>query len=156
SFLELSINPSHLLETIAQVGPPGEIKSRIDAFAETIQESGKVDFQKDLLGQLGPRMVLYTVPGRSATTSDESFQASFLQGFKPQSALSILSTRLPNITLVAEVNNPATFGTALEGLISAANNEFKALALEQTHEQEPAQPEPGQAGAGGGNRGRSP
>jgi hypothetical protein len=150
SFLELSINPGQLLETVGGLDPSGEAKAKIEEFGETIQNAGKIDLRKDMLEQLGPRMALYIAPGRSAATGDGSFETSWLQGFTPSLALSALS-HLPKITLVAEINDPVKFGRALEGAIIALNNELKVQAIEKAKEEQAAQP--GQGAAGGANPG---
>jgi hypothetical protein len=151
SFVELSLSPSQLLDSIAELGPPGAVKARVEEFAETIQSAGKIDFQKDFLAQLGPRTVLYVAPGRSAAAGDESFETSWLQGFRPEMALAALS-KLPKVTLVAEIHDADKFGKALDGVIIALNNELRAQAMEKSNQEAAAQPD--QGGAAGANAGR--
>lgn len=111
SFLELSVSPNQLLDTICELGPPGMIKGKVNEFAETVENSGKINLRKDLLDHIGPRMMLYVAPGRSAAAGNESFETSWLQGFNPAKALATMPT-LPKVTLVAEVDDPVKFGRA--------------------------------------------
>jgi hypothetical protein len=156
SFVELSIQPAQFLDAIAELDPSGTIKGHLEDFTETVQSSGKIDLRKDLLAYLGPRIALYIAPGRSATTSDESFETNWLRGINaPTAALSALS-RLPKATLVAELSDPTKFGRALDGAIIAINNELKAqtLELERSRQEQAAQADQGAGPAA--NPGRGP
>jgi hypothetical protein len=150
SFLELSISPNQLLDTIGEFGP--EIKGNIEEFAETVENSGRIDLRKDLLAHLGPRIVLFVAPGRSAAATNESFETSWLQGFNPAKALAALQT-IPKITLVAEVDDPIKFGKSLDGAIIAMNKALSVQALLKSEEEPEAKPDQGGAGA---NAGRAP
>jgi hypothetical protein len=153
SFVALSLNTSQLVDAIAALAPGGDIKGKLEEFSESAQGAGKVDVQKDLIGRLGPRMVLYVAPGRSAAAGDESFDTSWLNGFNPAMALSALS-RLPKITLVAEVDDPVKFGYALDGTINALNKELKVQAMEMANQEQAGQQNP--AGPGAADAGRGP
>ena len=74
SFVELSINPSKLLDELEQIGPPGAVKAQIDELSEKIKSAGQIDLRKDILAHLGPRMVAYLAPGRSAAANDDSLE----------------------------------------------------------------------------------
>ena len=155
SFLELSMNPAQLFETINTLGLSGGVKAQIDEFTEEIQSTGKIDLQKDLLAQLGPKMVLYLAPGRSAATTNEesSLESVVSKGFNPMAAAAGLPSLFPKLTMVAEVKNPVAFGKSLDAVIIALNNELKAQAVEiATHER---QAEGDQAPGGGDARRRS-
>ena len=65
--------------------------------------------------------------------------------------LSSLGSALPKPTLVAELNDPKTFGKALDAVMIAVNKELKAKAIEKAAAEEAAEEAgagPGQAGAG--------
>jgi hypothetical protein len=158
SFIELSMNPAQLLETINGLGLPEEVKAQIDEFTDEIQRAGKIDLQKDLLAHLGPRMSLYLAPGRSAATTNEesSLETVIGKGLNTMAAMSATLSLLPKFTLVAEVKDPVAFSKALDAVIIAINNELKTQAKEKTLQEE-AQGDRG-AGSGGGARpgGRNP
>ncbi len=151
SFVELSLNVALFYEIIAK-SVPEAVKAQIDEFTGEIQESGKIDLQKDLFAHLGPKMVFYLAPGRSAATTNEesSLESLVSNGLNPMAALTGLPSLFPKLTMVAEVKNPEAFGKALDALIIAINSELKAQAIEKaTHEREA---EGDQAGAGGAAR----
>jgi hypothetical protein len=152
SFVELSLNPAQLFETINGLGLPDEVKAQIDEFTEEIQNAGKIDLQKDLLARLGPRMSLYLAPGRSAATTNEesSLETVLGKGLNPMAAMSTTLSLLPKFTLVAEVKDPVAFGKALDALINAINTELKSQAKEKALQEE-AQGDRG-AGSGGAAR----
>jgi hypothetical protein len=153
SFLALSLNTSQLVDAIAALAPAAEVKGKLEEFSESIQGAGNVDVQKDLIGRLGPRMVLYVAPGRSAAAGDESFDTSWLNGMNPTMALSALA-RLPKITLVAEVDDPVKFGYALDATVNALNKELKVQAMEMANQEQAGQQNP--AGPGAMDAGRGP
>jgi len=152
SFVELSLNPAQLFETINALGLPDAVKAQIDEFSEEIQSAGKIDLQKDLLAHLGPRMSLYLAPGRSAATTNEesSLETVLSKGLNTMAATSATLSLFPKLTLVAEVKDPVAFGKALDSVIIAINNELKAQAKEKAIQEE-AQ---GDQGAGGGGAAR--
>jgi hypothetical protein len=123
SFVQLAVDPNALIDSIAQLAPEGTVKAKVDEFAESIRTSGKIDFRKDFLGRIGPRMVLYMAPDKSAAVNAGSFQTEWLQGLTAQAGVptSWLSSKL---TLVAEITEPKTFGRTLEGAINALNHEL--------------------------------
>jgi hypothetical protein len=151
AFLEVSISPNQLLDTISELGPPGVVKGKIEDFAEVVEKSGSIDLRKDVLAHLGPRMILYVAPGRSAAAGNESFETSWLQEFNPQKALASLRS-IPKLTLVAEIDDPVQFGKALDGVVLAVNNMLKGEALEAAEEKKE---EEGQEPGAGANTGRA-
>ncbi|HZW35191.1 MAG TPA: hypothetical protein VFF52_31000, partial [Isosphaeraceae bacterium] len=153
SFVELSIQPAQLLDAIAEVDPSGAVKGHIEEFAEAVLDKGKIDMRKDLLAQLGPRIALFVAPGRSATTSDESFETNWLRGFNPSMAALSTMSRVPKVTLVAEVHDPTKFAKALDGAIVAINDKLKGEALELAHQEQAAQAEQGGGPASKAGRG---
>ncbi len=161
SFVELSISPNALVESLEHIGPPGAFKAKIDELAETIKNSGQIDLRKDVLGHLGPRMVAYLAPGRSATTNDDSLEAALKKGLSTTAVVTAMQSLFPKFTLVAEAKNPAAFGKALDTIMIVINNELKAQAIEKEAEDKKAADAaaPGGAatkqggrGAGGGDR----
>ncbi|HMF37785.1 MAG TPA: hypothetical protein VKF17_14145, partial [Isosphaeraceae bacterium] len=95
----------------------------------------RIDFDKDFLSNLGPRMAMYQAPGRSAATTDEAPQTpAGLAGLDPMAMLSSLQGALPNPTLVAELRDPVAFGKALDSIMIAVNKELKARAMEKAAE----------------------
>jgi hypothetical protein len=162
SFVEVSMNPAQLLETINGLGLPEAVKTQIDEFTEEIQNTGKIDLQKDLLAHLGPKMVFYLAPGRSAATTNEesSLESLVSKGLNPMAAAFATQSLFPKLTMVAEVKNPEAFGKSLDALIIAINNELKAQAIEKaTHDREAEGDQAGGGGAaraGGRNQGARP
>ena len=70
SFVLLSASPAKIIEALGQVGS-GDLKGKIDDLVEKVKAQSRVDVDKDLLGNIGPKMALYLAPGRSAATTDE-------------------------------------------------------------------------------------
>ena len=64
SFLEVSMDPNAFLDWLGQMGPGGALKTTVDEFADAIRTSAKIDFRKDFLDQVGPRMVLFGASAR--------------------------------------------------------------------------------------------
>ncbi len=52
SFVELSISPNQLLDTIGELGP--SVKDQIDEFTETVETTGKMDLQEGPAGTPRP------------------------------------------------------------------------------------------------------
>src|SRR5208283_5049993 len=150
SFVMLSMSPAKALEAVSQLGPPGEVKEKIDEIMEKVRSQSRIDFDKDLLSNLGPRMAIYLAPGRSAATTDEAPQTTAgLAGLDPMAMLSSLQGALPKPTLVAELRDPVAFGKALDSIMLAVNKELKAQAIEKAAE-DPAADEAGKAAGGQG------
>jgi hypothetical protein len=148
SFVELSTSPSKMLEALEVMDPEGEFKQQIDQLTEAIRTAGSIDLQKDLLAHIGPRMVAYLGPGRSAATNDDSLEAALKNGLTMTGAVTAMQTLFPKLTLVAEVKNPQAFGKALDPAMIAINNELKAQAMEKAAEDRAASQTSSSAGAG--------
>jgi hypothetical protein len=160
SFLELSIDPNALIDSIAELWPAGGIKEKVEHLSESAQRSGKIDFRKDFLGHIGPRMIVFVAPDKSATVG--SFETNWLQGINSAAAASKAALEhLPKLTLVAEVSQPKSFARALEGAINALNHELTAKTAELLDKEEAgndqpaagAAPNPGGGRAGGARAG---
>jgi hypothetical protein len=149
SFVQLSIDPNALIDSIEQLGPAGAVKAKIDEFAESIRSSGKIDFRKDFLGRIGPRMVLYQAPDKSAAVGPGSFQTNWLQGLSPQAGIPTSLLSHSKLTLLAEVSEPKAFARTLEGAVNALNRQFEAKTAELAERAEPENGEPGSAGGPG-------
>ncbi|MFI5459946.1 MAG: hypothetical protein ACHRXM_31385 [Isosphaerales bacterium] len=153
SFIELSISPSQLLETVKQIAPDGDVKEQIDEMAESIRRIGQIDLQKDLLAHLGPKMVAYLGAGQSAATNDDSLESALGNGWSPTAAVAAMQSVFPKLTLVAEVSNPELFSKGLDVAINAINGEIKAQAMEKVAEEQRAAAQKGEGGAAGRNQG---
>ena len=148
SFVMMSLSPAKALEAISQIGPAGEVKAKIDELMENVRSQSRIDFDKDFLSNLGPRMAIYLAPGRSAAATDEAPQApAGLAELDPMAMLSSLQGALPKPTLVAELRDPVAFGKALDSIMLTVNKELKAQAMEKAVE-DGAADEAGQAPAG--------
>jgi len=156
SFVELSISPSLLLETIKNLAPEGAVKDQVDELTESIRTAGQIDLQKDLLAYLGPRIVAYLGAGQSAATNDDSLESALKDGWSPKAAIAAMQLAFPKLTLVAEVTKPELFSKGLDAAIIAINGEMKAQAMEEVAEQRRAAGEKGEAGAAGRPQGRMP
>ena len=122
---------------------------------EKVRSQSRIDFDKDFLSNLGPRMAIYLAPGRSAAATDEAPQTpAGLAGLDPMAMLSSLQGALPKPTLVAELRDPVAFGKALDSIMLTVNKELKAQAMEKAAEDgaadEAGQGPAGQAPVGGG------
>ncbi len=148
SFLQLSIDPNALIDSIAQLGPEGVVKAKVEEFSEAVQRSGKIDFRKDFLGHIGPRMVLFVAPDKSAAVGPGAFEMNWLQGFNPANGIPKAALQhMPKMTLLAEVSEPKTFARTLEGAINALNHELTAKTAELVEKEESEKAEPGAGGA---------
>jgi hypothetical protein len=156
SFVELSISPAKLLDAFEQIGSAGAIKAHIDALRETIKNTGQIDLRKDILGHLGPRMVAYLAPGRSAAANDDSLEAALKNGLTPSSAATAIQSFFPKLTLVAEVDNPEAFGKGLDTLMIAINNELESQVRQIEAEERRAAEQQKAAGGDRAAGGRSP
>ena len=135
SFVMLSLSPAKALEAVSQIGPAGEVKEQIDELMEKVRSQSRIDFDKDFLSNLGPRMAIYLEPGRSAAATDEAPQTpAGLAGLDPMAMLASLQGALPKPTLVAELRDPVTFGKALDSIMLIVNKELKAQAMEKAAE----------------------
>ncbi len=154
SFVETSLNLRHLLDLIKRMAPSTEVKEQIEEMAESLKTEGSIDFEKDVLGHLGPRMVAYLAPGgRSAmTTGDDSMASVLKEGWNPVAVISALQASLPKLTIVAEVKNPEAFSKALDAVIVAINKELKAQAIEKAVEERKESEKKDESGRGGGGR----
>ncbi len=135
SFVMLSLSPAKALEAVSQIGPAGEVKEQIDELMEKVRSQSRIDFDKDFLSNLGPRMAIYLEPGRSAAATDEAPQTpAGLAGLDPMAMLAFLQGALPKLTLVAELRDPVTFGKAMDSIMLIVNKELKAQAMEKAAE----------------------
>lgn len=135
SFVMISLSPAKALEAISRIGSPGEVKAKIDELMEKVRSQSRIDFDKDLLSNLGPQITIYLAPGRSAATTDEAPQTpAGLAGLDPMAMLSFLQGALPKATLVAELHDPVAFGKALDSIMLTVNKELKAQAMEKAAE----------------------
>ena len=94
------------------------MRAKIDEAMEKLKAQGRIDFEKEFLGNLGPRMALYLAPGRSAATTDETPEGAVKAGgIDPMAMFSSLQSALPKPTLVAELRDPVAFSKALDVLM---------------------------------------
>jgi hypothetical protein len=152
SFIATSVSTRHLVDAIKQMAPSSAVKEQIDEIAESIRNAGSIDLENDLLAHLGPRMVAYLAPGRSAATNDNSLESVLSGGWSPTAAIAALQSAFPELTLVAEVNNPEAFSKALDAVIVALNNELKAQAIEKALEERKEEEKKDEGRGGGGGR----
>ena len=155
SFVELSLSPAKLLGELGNFGPAGALKAQIDQMSETIKNTGQVDLRKDILSHLGPRMVAYLAPGRSATANDDSLEAALKSGLTTASAVTAMQSFFPKLTLVAEVDDPEAFGKGLDTLMIAINNELESQVRQIEAEERRAAEQQKTAGAPRAPGGRS-
>jgi hypothetical protein len=152
SFIATSISSRHLVDAIKQMAPSSAVKEQIDEIAESLRNAGSIDLENDLLAHLGPRMVAYLAPGRSAATNDNSLETVLSGGWSPTAVIAALQSAFPKLTVVAEVNNPAAFSKALDAIIVALNNELKAQAVEKALEERKAAEKKDDSRGGAGGR----
>ena len=141
----MSVSPAKVMEAIAQIGPAGAMKAKMDEFSQV--EGAEPDrFRERFLVNLGPRMAIYLAPGRSAETTDEAADAGGEGGrVRPVGHAVVASRCLPKPTLVAELRDPEDFGKALDSLMVAVNKELKSRPwrrLPPRRRKRPARPQP--------------
>ncbi len=162
TFLEVSVDPNALIDSISQLVPGDALKAKVDEFADSIRGIGKIDFRKDFLGRIGPRIVLFLGSDNSAKVSAGSLGSEMLQGLTPQASIQSALSTMSKLTLVTEVSEPKAFARTLEGAVTALNHQLAkqtADILEKADE-EKEQPAagglPGQGRPGGGRAGGGP
>ena len=144
----LSASPAKIVEAIVESGPAAGLKEQMNELFEKVKTQNRIDVEKDLLENMGPKMALYLAPGRSATTSEETPPAPAAGGLDLSAMLASLQSAFPKPTLVAELHDPTTFGKALDALMIEVNKELRMQAIEQAAEeaaeQKTAANQPGQ------------
>ena len=83
SFVATSISTRNLVDAIKQMAPSSALKEQIEEIAASIRNAGSIDLENDLLAHLGPRMVSYLAPGRSAATNDNSLESVLQRRLEP-------------------------------------------------------------------------
>lgn len=143
-FASMSVKPEQWPEVITAALGSGEGRADFDTFVEELR-ARRVEFDKDLLGNLGPRALFYMAPGGSAATPAAAAGAGLL----PAPLNAALAGRIPRPVLVAEVVDPPKMGRALEALIFEINKRIKSATMEQAAAIVKAEAEARRAGAGG-------
>ncbi len=150
SFVATSVNPRHFVELIKQMAPSDEAKEQVEEVAKSVKGKGSVDIEKDVLGQLGPRMIAYLAPGRSAVTNDDALGRAFQGGLSLSGVMTGMQSAFPKLTIVAEVKNPETFGKGLDALMVAINGKLKEQAVAKAKEEREEAEKKDEAGTGAG------
>jgi hypothetical protein len=136
SFVILSMAPAKMLEAFNQLSSAVDIKERIDELIDKVRAQSLIDFEKDFLSNVGPRMAIYLSPNRSAATTDDTPQASVgPTAPDPMAVISTLLGAFPKPTLVAELRDPVVFGKALDAIMISVNKELKGQAMEKAAEE---------------------
>lgn len=100
--------------TNPQAGP------RIDAFEKLVQDRTRRKLREDFLAPLGPKMVVYLPPGKTAAARPAT-------AGNPLAALGAgVGFQVPRIVFLAETTDPARFSRALDELILFANKQFES------------------------------
>ncbi len=153
SFVQLAIAPRVLLDAIEQLAPDQKIKDRVDEVSERVQSTSKIDFHKDFLDKIGPRMILFLAQDKSAAAGSGPFQSNWLKGLSPTAGMSTSLFSHNKLTLLAEISEPRIFSRALEATMNAVNYQLrKETALAMDKQEESDQPADAQPGAPGGSR----
>ncbi|AMV36612.1 hypothetical protein [Planctomyces sp. SH-PL62] len=149
-FASASLKPEQWSALMSGMLSEGAAKEHYDAIVESVQARSRMDFEKDLLGNLGPRVVVYLAPSTSAATVEDAPAPNLSD---PTALLSALGPRMPKPVLVAEVGDPARFSRALDAVMLEVNKQIKTVAAEQIAEavkaEAAAQPGQGPGGPGG-------
>lgn len=124
----VSLKPEQWAAMISTAFSSGSAKAQYDAMVESVKSRGRIDFEKDLIGNLGPRALFYLAPTTSASAVDEP-RAGNLSN--PMAMFSAVGARMPRPVIVAEVGNPAQFSRALDAVMLEANKQIKAAMAEQ-------------------------
>lgn len=143
-FASMSIKPEQWPEVLGAAMGSGEGRAEFDALVEELR-ARRVEFDKDLLGNLGPRILFYMAPGGSAATPAAAAGAGLL----PAPLGAALAGRIPRPVLVAEVVDPSKMGRALEALVFEVNKRIKSAMMEQAAAIVKAEADARRAGAGG-------
>ena len=149
SFVVTSVNPRHVVELIKQMAPSDEAKEQVEEVAKSVKGKAPIDIEKDVLGQLGPRMIVY-VAGRSAATNDDAVGNVFKDGLSLSGLMTAMQSNYPKLTIVSEVKNPEAFGKGLDALIVAVNGKLKEQAVAKAKEDREEAEKKDEAGTGTG------
>ena len=129
SFVELSISPSKLLDTLEKMGAPGEFQAQVDKLSQRIKNAGQIDLRKRCPGPSWP-----AYGGLSCAWTIGGGQRRFA-GIGPEkrldsrtAAVTAMQSYLPKLTVVAQVDDPVAFGKALDTVVIAINGELEAQA----------------------------
>lgn len=124
----VSLKPEQWASMIAAAFASGPAKTQYDAVVESVNARGRVDFEKDLIGNLGPRAVFFLAPTTSAAAVEEARPTNPTD---PAAILSAMGARLPRPVIVAQVVDPAQFSRALDAAMLEANKQIKGAMAEQ-------------------------
>jgi len=149
AFASASLKPEQWGSMLAGLLGDGPAKARYDELVEGLRSRNRTDLEKDLLGNLGPRVVFYLMPSSSSAAVEDAPPPSLAA---PMALLSSMGPQMPRPVLVAEVVDAARFGRSLDAVMIEINKEIKAVAAEQLAEAVKAEA----AGAGPGGPGTPP
>ena len=107
---------------------PAEIHSnpalgpKYDEWAANLKEKSKVDFEADIVNQLGPKITTYIAPSKATTSASPALP----------NALGLLSSMgvgggdaIPKLAILIDVANAAKFGQTVDELMSYVNKELR-------------------------------
>jgi hypothetical protein len=113
SFTALSVQPLSVLDAlVAGSRSSPQLADAIAAVQRRVQEKTRRRFREDVLGQLGPKLVVFNTPPKATAARG------------PLAALGGLGLQVPRGAMAIEVKDPAFFGKVLDELIIFANQEM--------------------------------
>ena len=118
-----------------------------DQLVATLKQKTKVQFEEDVLGQLGPKITAYVAPSKSGATP----------GSMLPNALGLLTKiggpgadAIPKVAVLIDVANPAVFNRTLDEIMGYVNRQIKARYAAPTGMANEAAPPPDRGGRGRG------
>jgi hypothetical protein len=144
SFAVLSVDSVKVLDYAIAMAKSPESKSKITDFVDNLKTKDRIDFRKDFLAHVGPKVAVYIMPGttpaRSPSAAEKEAAAGagaapggapapgVMGGMAGAAALLGASGQVPRLTLVAEVNDQGALGKALDGVMIALNRKLREQA----------------------------
>jgi hypothetical protein len=127
SFTVISIDPQKAFDQISNLlrglNPNG---GGLDAFSDAVKFRTKRDLKTEILGHLGPRIVIYVAPGSKSSDSPK--------GPNPLAAMlgplggALANFEIPRLTIIADIDDPVAVGRVLDELMIVVNQNLRSLA----------------------------
>ncbi len=147
NFVVLSIDPAALYEqaiALSKAVPSGVgggaasgegIEGQLEAFEKAFRDKTRKDFRKDVLSQIGPKVILYVLPEK------KSGSGSTLASLNPLNGLQV-----PKSVLMMELKDPKKFGGTMTELVKVINKSLEPPAPPPSGGGNGNTPRPGQGG----------
>jgi hypothetical protein len=126
SFTVISIDPQKAFDQISNLlrglNPNG---GGLDAFSDAVKFRTKRDLKTEILGHLGPRIVIYVAPGAKSSDSKGPNPLAAMLG--PLGA-ALANFEIPRLTIIADIDDSVAVGRVLDELMIVVNQNLRGLA----------------------------